>query len=358
MIQHRTLPAVITAITVLSLQSVRADDFAGKDFSLRLPAALGRFEPFADVAAKGGSSAALPFGSSNNPAAGAWNYPDGFDNNGKPTNYRMMLSGQYSNVAFDNGTQLHFASDSINFGTAETGVLRLDTGAITSNERMVRNLPASFGFDLGGGRLNYAKRFGDLSIGATAGYLHSTTTFSAGGTNIVDAEKDIWNFRLGALWNPAKSNWFLGVVSTYIYGPTDTSALVRLPGGRTLLLNSSDTTNQFTVQPGIAYHWRRDDHIQGYIHADYQFVNLSNSTGSLTEHRFLAGVDIPIHKAIYARAGVFTDAKGNTGWSSGVGIYLDHHVLLDLAYQNNNFPEVARELGRSRTLNACVTVRW
>ena len=61
---------------------------------------------------------------------------------------------------------------------------------------------------------------------------------------------------------------------------------------------------------------------------------------------------------IYVRAGAFTDANGNTGWSTSGAIYLDHRVLIDLAYQNNNFPEIAREFGSSRILNACVTVRW
>lgn len=355
---RRRLPAIITASIAISLQAGRADDFTGKDFSLRLSAALSRFEPYADVAAKGGSSAALPFGSSNNPAAVAWHFPDETNADGGTDHYRMNMSGQYSNVSFSNATQFHFASDSIGFGSAETGVFRLDTGTIQSNERTVQNLPLGFGFDLGGGRLNYAKKFGDFSIGATAGYAHSTTTFSSGGINLVDAEKDIWNFRLGGLWNPGKSNWFLGVVSTYINGPTDTTTLVRLPSGSRMLLTSSDTTNQFTVQPGIAYHWRHDKALQGYIHADYQFANLSNSTGSLTEHRFLVGADFPVTEWLYLRGGGFTDEKGNAGWTAGIGFYPSKKVFLDLAYQNNNFPEIAREFGSSQTLNVSVSVRW
>lgn len=351
---HRLLPGILTASIALSVRVARADDYAGKDFSLRFSSAINRFEPYADVAGKGGSSAALPFGSSNNPASGAWHFPDDAQEDGSTDHYRMNVSGQYSNVSFSNATQLHFASDSIGFGKAETGVFRIDTGTIQSNERTVQNRPLGFGFDLGGGRLNYAKKFGDFSIGATAGYAHSRTTFSSSGTNIVDAEKDIWNFRLGGLWNPAKSNWFLGVVSTYINGPSDTTTLVRLPSGGRMLIASSDTTSQFTVQPGIAYRWRH----QGYIHADYEYVNLSNNTGSLSEHRFLVGADIPITNFFYLRGGGFTDEKGNAGWTAGIGFYPSKKVFLDLAYQNNNFPEVAREFGRAQTLNACLSVRW
>ena len=355
---HRRLPAILAATIALAVQATHGDDFVGKDFSLRFSAALGRFEPYADVAAKGGSSAALPFGSSNNPASGVWRFPDNPGADGGTDHYRINVSGQYSNVSFSNAAQLHFASDSITFGTAESGIFRIDTGAIKSNERTTLNRPLGFGFELGGGRLNYARKSGDFSIGATAGYAHSTTTFSSGGIHLVDGEKDIWNFRLGGLWNPGKSNWFLGLVSTYICGPTDTTTLARLPSGQRLPLTTGDTTHQFTVQPGIALHWRHDHYFQGYIHADYQFVNLSNSTGSLTEHRFLAGVDIPVTRWPYLRSGGFTDEKGNAGWTAGLGLYLDRKVLLDLAYQNNNFPEVAQEFGRSQTLNASLSVRW
>ncbi|MEO6741633.1 MAG: hypothetical protein ABIP20_15420, partial [Chthoniobacteraceae bacterium] len=103
---HRLLPGILTASIALSVRVARADDYAGKDFSLRFSSAINRFEPYADVAGKGGSSAALPFGSSNNPASGAWHFPDDAQEDGSTDHYRMNVSGQYSNVSFSNATQL------------------------------------------------------------------------------------------------------------------------------------------------------------------------------------------------------------------------------------------------------------
>jgi hypothetical protein len=342
---------VASCATVLIDGKGRAGDFAGKDFSLRLPAALEYFEPYADVAASGGASAASLFGSSNNPAAMPWLFPDGPDG----THFKADLSGQYSNVHFDNGTQLNFTSASFTMGTHDTGLFRLDLGLVTSNEATVLNLPAAFDFELGGFRLNYAKMLADnFSLGGSAGYGRSETEFKAApGFDFADAVKNIWNFRFGGMWRPEGTQWLLGLNTTYIYGPTDTTTITPTPVG--LLRQSlSDPTHQFTVQPGIAYEYAKN----ALAHLDYEMVYLSNSTGSLTENRFMAGTDIKIFEFFYLRGGGYVDTRGDTGWTAGLGFYPSKHLFIDLAYQNNNFPEIASEFGRSRTLNASVNVQW
>ncbi len=343
----------VAALAVLPPISSASDAFAGQDFSLRYSAALNHFEPYADVAANGGASAASLFGSSNNPAAIAWRFPDASDGKGAVTHFNFGASAEYSNVAFDNGTLLNFSSMSATFGTKDIGVFRFDVGLITSNEDAVRNVPANFKFDLGGARLNYSKMLTkDLSVGATAGFARSETEFKGPGFDFADATKNIWNFRFGTVWSPA-DKWYLGLNTTYIYGPTDTTTLTPTAIGL-LRRSSSDATHQFTVQPGIAYNWK----MFGLVHLDYELAHFSNDTGHLTENRFMAGLDIPLKEFLYLRGGGFTDAKGNAGWTTGLGFYPSTHVFIDLAYQSNNFPEVGQEFGRSRTLNASVTVQW
>jgi hypothetical protein len=239
-------------------------------------------------------------------------------------------------------------------GTRETGVFRLDLGLITSNEATVLNLPAAFDFELGGFRLNYAKMLSNnFSLGGSAGYGRSETEFKAQGFDFADAVKNIWNFRLGGMWRPEGSSCLFGLNTTYIYGPTDTTTLTPTPAG--LLRRSfSDPTHQFTVQPGIAYEYTQ----YALAHLDYQMVHLSNNTGNLTEHRFKAGTDIKIFEFLYLRGGGYVDVRGDTGWTAGLGFYPSKHLFIDLAYQNNNFPELTSEFGRSRTLNASVNVQW
>jgi len=59
---------VLTAAT----DGLLGDGFERQELSLRLPAALTRFAPYADVAGVGGASAGSKWSSSVNPAAVAW----------------------------------------------------------------------------------------------------------------------------------------------------------------------------------------------------------------------------------------------------------------------------------------------
>lgn len=335
----------LTALFASLVSTSHADDFAGADFSLRYSATLSHFSPYADVAAKGGASAASKWGSSENPAAIAWLSAD--------VN-QTAASAQYSNVAFDQGTQLNFTSGSISFGTLESGVFRLDAGLVTSNERLVRDLPAAFDFDLGAVRLNYAKKFTaeNMSIGASVGFAKSETTFKTPLFDLAKTNKDIWSARLGGLWEPTK-HWLVGLTSSYIYGPSDTTLMIPTAAGfaRSVV---NDVTHQFTVQPGIAYEYSEN----ALIHLDYQLGYFTNDTGHLSINRWMAGTDIKLAKFFYLRAGGAVDQHSNVSWTAGLGFYPSEYVYIDLAYQNNAFPEVEREFGRSRTLNASLTVKW
>ena len=53
----------------------------------------------------------------------------------------------------------------------------------------------------------------------------------------------------------------------------------------------------------------------------------------------------------YAEADPTLDVEGNAAWTAGLGIYPTKWFTIDIAYQNNMFPELAPEFGRSQTLS-------
>jgi hypothetical protein len=135
-----------TAVAIAFASAAVGNDFEGEDFSLRFPAALSGFSPYADVAGKGGSSAASKFGSSINPAAAAWIFPAAYD---------YGLSVQYSNVSFGDGLDLDFLSEAVTFDAHDFGVVRFSFGQVTSNDPTIRDTQLTFTYDLQAGRVEW-----------------------------------------------------------------------------------------------------------------------------------------------------------------------------------------------------------
>ncbi len=337
-IRHALFGTLLT-ITPLAF----ANDFTGEDFSLRLPAALSGFSPYADVAAKGGSSAASKFGSSANPATMAWVFP---------ADYNYGLSVQYSNVAFDEGTQLHFLSEAVTFNAHDFGVIRFSFGQVTSNDRTIRDSLLTFTYDLQAGRVDWAKRWGDVALGASFTYTSSDTSFRTSKIVFADAERRTSIARLGAQWQPA-GHWLVGVIGDYGYGPTTTNFQTPTAFGL-VSSDARDISRQVVVRPGVAYEWKEN----ALIHLDYQYGRFWNGTGTLEVNRFTAGADLPLARFLFVRGGVAVDARGDFGWTAGFGFYPRKGVTFDFAYQNDVFPELQREFGHSRTLNASVSFQF
>lgn len=319
---------------------LEANDFSGEDFSLRLPAAFSEFSTYADVAAKGGASAASKFGSSINPAAMAWYFPGAYD---------YGLSAQYSNLAFQEGTHLDFLSESATLDAHALGTIRFSFGQVTSNDRAIRDSPLIFTYDLTAGRVDWAKRWGAWSVGANFTYGESDTSFRTAKLVFADAERHTSTGRLGVLWEPAP-HWLGGLVGEYATAPTRTDLLTPtrfgLAGSET-----RDTGRQAVLRAGLAYEWREN----ALVHLDYQFGRFWNETGSLDSNRVAAGADLPLARFFFVRAGALLDAHGDFGWTAGFGIYPRKGITLDFAFQNDAFPELQREFGHSRTLNASMS---
>ena len=338
--KHYVLLAGLFAAPVFH---VFADDFSGEDFSLRLPAALSRFSSYADVAGKGGASAAGKFGSSENPAAIAWSFPAAYD---------YGVSAQYSNVSFDSGTRLDFFTEVATLDAQALGTFRFAFAQVRSNDHVLGNGPLTFTYDLNLGRLDWGKRFGPVALGAGFSYAQSATTFRTAQLVFADAERKTSAGWLGALWQPAP-RWLAGVFGNFGYAPTRTDFTTPTPFGL-VQSESNGITRQLLVRPGLSYEWRE----HALLQFDYEYARFWNDTGSLEVHRFRLGGDLPLARFFFVRAGAIVDTRGNFGWTAGCGFYPRKGVTFDFAYQDDVFPEIQREFSHARTLNASVSVQF
>jgi len=341
---HLPLLGIATA-ALLPLTS-HADDVAMSPFALRFPTAFGHLSFYGDVSAKSGASAASKWESSPNPANKAWGFPDEYD-------YRV--SGQYNNVEFDNGTVFHVTTETAAFDTGAAGVFRLGLIHINSNERIARGaVPLPYEFDLNGAQLSWAKKLSkEFALGAEVGFTHGETAFKLPTFDLANTDKEAWSFRLGGLWSPTESKWFFALYGDYVNGASDTTLMLPTPFG-IAQLKTSETVQQFLVHPGIGYEFAEN----AMIHADYEAGWIFNDTDSLQVQRVAVGTDIKVARFFYLRAGASVDSESNVSWSTGLGFYPSKHLFIDLAYQNNSFPELKQEFGRSRTLNFSFSIQW
>jgi len=52
------------------------------------------------------------------------------------------------------------------------------------------------------------------------------------------------------------------------------------------------------------------------------------------------------------------DVRGNTAWAVGLGFYPSERISIDVGYQQDMFPELEPEFGRSRTLTISVGITF
>jgi hypothetical protein len=324
------------------------DGYAGGfdkfDFSLRFPAALSRFSPYADVAGVGGASAASKWQSSTNPAGMAWEP--------MPAGARFTASPQFSTVGFDAGTRLNVPTESLSIDGGDAGRFLLSAAQAWSNKSTDRS-GLGYGFDLGLGQLAWGKRFSpQWSAGLALTYDRSHTDFSMGSIGVSHTRDETYSAKLGVHYRASKK-LHLGLVFEQGVAPSTTDYYDVLGMG-TGTVRLHDTTWQTTVRPGIAYEYAP----QSTIYADYQFARFSNDTGTLIVNRVFAGVEQRISEGIFLRGGFNADARGNIGWTAGVGFYPTPTMSLDVGFQDNNFPELEPDFGRSRTFTLSASVSF
>jgi len=324
-----------------------AGDFDHKDFSLRFPAALTRFSSYADVAAVGGASAGSKWQTSVNPAATAWQTITG--------SYHLSLNPQYSSIMFQEGTVLHVLSESITKEFENFGTLQVSLAQVRSNEDYIRQdvmgSRMEFSNEMDYMQLQWGKRLSDdFALGANFNYSSSEVKYKLFDLKLVESTSDSYGVRVGGLYRIAK-NLLGGVVAEYSRSPSETTTYDIFGFGYGDM-RVDDTTKQFVLRAGPSFEYAKDS----TINLDYQYGYFKNDTGEMEVHRMFAGIDHRIIDALFIRAGVALDNKGNTSWTGGLGIYPLKELSIDVGYQYDMFPEIQSEFGRSQLVTISISI--
>jgi hypothetical protein len=339
---HRLIAVALTCLTA-GAAGAADPDFGDKDFSLRFPAAMSRFATYADVGAMGGASGGSRWSTSVNPASTAWEP--------MATDLRMSASAQYNHAAFSKGLVLHVASESLAWDAGKPGVFQAAFAQVRSTDGMTRDgLDTNLRMDFVQGQ--WAKRMTDAwAVGANVNFSKSSMSFDWGDAPVSDSNGEAYGFRVGTLHRLA-DRLLGGVVFDYGFSRDRTTMFDFMEQG-TGPVRTADTTHQFLLRPGLSYEYMKDCN----VYADCQFGWFRNDTGSLQVGRFLLGVEHSIIQGLYVRGGTGIDQRGNASWSTGLGLSLSKTASIDLAYQDDAFPELRRDFGRARvvTFSFCVS---
>ena len=340
------------AVLVLAAGVARAGEWDDKSLSLRLPAAMSRFATYSDVAGVGGASAGSKWSSSINPASVDW-LPI-------KTDLHMAFSPQYTNLHFARDLSLNVAAEAFTWNVGDLGTFQPSLAQIRSNTGTTRQ-GLDFQIDMDMVQVQWAKKVSDdWAFGANFSYTKSKSEFDLApvpGVDLApvpvsDTVSETYGFRFGAL-NRMADKLLGGVVFDYAFTPSRTTMhdFLGLGIGDT---RTTDMGHQFILRPGLSYEYLKDS----IVYADYQYGVFRDGTGSLAVNRFYAGVDHSICKWLFVRAGAALDTKGNVAWTTGLGLYPCDRFSIDIAYQNDMFPELKPEFGRSRTLTISVSISF
>lgn len=337
---------LLSAFSALFLrgQDAFAGDFDSADFSLRFPAAVSRFSTYADVAGIGGASAARKLQSSINPAGVAWEP--------LPPDTRFTVSPQFSTVGFDQGTRLFVTVESLTIDTDRAGRILASVGQVRSNRATDRQ-GLGFAFDLDLGQIVWGKRFSDdWAAGFTFTYSQSNTAFGVGSINVSKTDDRTFSGRAGVHY-AVTEQLHVGLVLEQAAAPTHTDVFdFRRTGTGTVHLTT--TTNQTLVRPGLAFEYAP----KSSIFVDYQFGRFANDRGTLVVNRFFAGVAHQLLEGVFLRGGMAADVRGDVAFTAGIGLTPASTVSVDVGFQDNFFPELEPNFGRSRTVAASVSIAF
>jgi hypothetical protein len=326
----------------LSIGEALGEGFDQEPLSLRFPAALSRFASYGDVAAVGGASAGSKWSSSTNPASADWEHI--------PGPLSLAFTPQVSTVDFRNGTSLGVYAEALTYNLAQAGTVQLALAQVRSNEEPTRQ-GLDFQFDADIVQVLWGKRLSnDWAVGAGFIYTKSKTQFDIPGFDlpVSDTDSETYNLRAGLLRQVTPS-LRAGLVFDYAWSPARTVVHDFLDQGTGDEV-SRDTGQQYLIRPGLAYEYMKDS----VLYTDYQFGQFHDATGTLRVHRLLVGVDHCLMEGLFVRAGATLDARGNVAWTTGLGLYPSKQFSIDVGYQDNMFPELGPEFGRSRTLTISI----
>jgi hypothetical protein len=322
--------ALLTAVTWRAQADYDNDD----SFSLRFPAAFSRLAGAASISGYAGASAGSRWSSSINPAMLDWEKAT--------TPSGSSISGHYNLLSFQNGTRLNVFAESATAALGDFGTISPTLAQADSNYALTRQgIDYAAALELAG--LAWGKRYGDWAVGTGVNYTRSSTDPRLYNRPLLHSTSDGYGLRAG-LGYGATDTLVLGVVADYSLSPSRTRT--RPPftaSGHDEV--TDDTARELLLRPGLSWSYWNDS----ALYLDYQFVSCADDSGSLQENRVFAGLDQQLWPGLYLRGGTAVDDAGAVGDSVGLGLYPNHWLAINIAYQYDMFPEIHKEFGRCQT---------
>ena len=316
------------------------DDYSDKTMGVRLRPAFLRF---IEVSAAGGNTVANRWSSAVNPASADWT--------AVPSKHGFILSPNYIQASFKEGTRLYLTGESVTWDTRTWGTIQPSVVQLRSN-RATDSMGLTFDYTVDYGQVQWAKRAEDWAFGINVSYGEAEVKQDLGQLRVAETQASSYRVRAGLLHQPVE-RLLAGCMVEYGWAPYETNAIVFTPFGP-MPVNLRGTERAFLVRPGVSYEYA--DHSTVYL--DYQFGRYSNLGEYLRSHWWVAGVDHRLLQWLWVRASTSIDGRGNASGSCGVGAYFSRSCSLDVGYQYDPFPELQPEVGRSHVLQLAFSARF
>lgn len=315
------------------------EDLAAIDFSLRLPSALSKFSSYGDVAGFGGASAGSRYATGINPASIAWI---------SDPQHPLSVSPQVSKISFDKGPTLHISTLAMGLETKDLGSFQPAVAQISNDGKQDGDFLLLQG-DYA--QLQWGKKLAnDLAVGANMNYSSFNTKAGLGGALLVDGASDTLGLRGGVLWAASK-RLLAGLVVDYSVADSNAS---------TVDLNcfcwvkTSGRSYSSGLRAGLSYEYAE----LSSVYFDVWAGRFRNPLESMSSRVLFTGVEHHFLPWMFGRAGLVYDFRGFYSPTLGVGVNPSRNMSIDVAIQQDMFPELRPEFGASKLLNISATLSF
>lgn len=332
--------AVVFCLTACSVADAAGlEDLAAIDFSLRLPAALSKYSSYADVAGFGGASAGSPYATGINPASTAWI---------SDAAHPFSVNPQWSQISFERGPTLRISTLAVGIGTPEMGSFQPAVAHISNDGQQAGDFLL---FQGDYAQLQWGKKLrDDFAVGANINYASFNTRAGLGGALLADGTSDTTGLKAGLLWAASKQ-LLAGLVVDYSI--SDSSAELFNPDCYCFVKITGKSYSS-GVRAGVSYAYAD----QSSVYLDLLYGRFRNSAESMSSRVLFAGIEHHFLPWLFGRAGVAYDWRGFTSPTLGIGLTPSKNSAIDLAIQQDMFPELRPEFGRSKLLNVSASLSF
>jgi hypothetical protein len=338
------LIAGLVGLALLVSES-EAWDWLNAPFDLRLGLALDRGSTFTDVVGLS-ASAAYPYGSSVNPGN------DDFLR-APPNDFKLAVTGTGLYVPFETGAYTTAGAGSVAYRFDSAGTV---TAIYSKNGSHDAHSTQGDNYRLDS--QDFTIRYGKLAapwlgLGGEFKYTDSTLLFEPGSQDFpvhTKTNSTGYDFRLGGLVAPSRE-WLFALTGGAGWSYAKTRGQIAIPEifGGPEPISFNTFTKSINLRTGVG--WRPSDKFGAYL--DWEYYRLWNKE-SVSVGRAFAGAEFMPVVWLALRAGGSVDTVGKTTASAGIGFYGSKHVMLELAYVYNAFPEIRREFGVAHLISTSV----